>query len=339
MLTVIIPVYCVENYLNEAVASALRQDDVSEIILIEDGSPDNSLAVCQKLAQSYRSVKVLQHPDCGNHGAGASRNLGIREATNEWIAFLDADDFYLDNRFETFFETIHSHPDADAVCEAVGVHFETDEDEKAWTRPRINTLERAFSPAELFRNQAPVGNRGFCCTPGWTVRKSALERVGMFPPHLRIHQDTALYVKLAAATTVYTGQLNAPVAMRRVHDANRITAVLNGPLNRRIHARAAFWHYLCRWGEGKLSKQDMKLIKERFFEDIQLIDRGEKSHWLLRCFAGLRNLLLLPMFYPRTLAVQQYYLHTFRSCLEVFWLGAKSILKHLMPSHPARHDG
>jgi glycosyltransferase involved in cell wall biosynthesis len=62
---------------------------------VEDKSPDNALEVCLKLAEKYQRVKLYQHPDQQNHGAGASRNLGIEKATGEFIAFLDADDYYL----------------------------------------------------------------------------------------------------------------------------------------------------------------------------------------------------------------------------------------------------
>ena len=93
-ISVITPVYNAEKYITQAVESALQFPEVWEIILVEDQSPDNALEVCKTLVTNYpERVKLYQHPDKGNHGAGASRNLAISKATGEFIAFLDADDF------------------------------------------------------------------------------------------------------------------------------------------------------------------------------------------------------------------------------------------------------
>ena len=80
--------------------SVLQLEDVKEILLIEDKSTDNSLEVCKKLENEFENVKLFQHPDKRNHGAGATRNLGLKMATADFVAFLDADDYYLPNRFD-----------------------------------------------------------------------------------------------------------------------------------------------------------------------------------------------------------------------------------------------
>ena len=98
-ISVIIPVYNAEKFIRRAVESAVILDVVKEIILVEDNSPDNALTICRKLEREYSKVLVFQHPDGQNRGAAASRNLGIIKASCELIAFLDADDFYLSNRF------------------------------------------------------------------------------------------------------------------------------------------------------------------------------------------------------------------------------------------------
>ena len=121
-ISVITPVYNAEKYITQAVESALRFDEVYEVILVEDQSPDNALEVCKKLAQKYDRVKLFQHPDKGNHGAGASRNLGLEKATGDFIAFLDADDYYLPNRFEAEKE-LFKNPDVEGVYGAIGVHY------------------------------------------------------------------------------------------------------------------------------------------------------------------------------------------------------------------------
>ncbi|GAF72464.1 unnamed protein product, partial [marine sediment metagenome] len=98
-VSVIIPVYNAERFVREAVESALAQEETAEIILVEDGSPDNCWDICQLLAVQHAKITAIRHADRKNHGAGASRNLGIRNSHCEYVAFLDADDLYLPNRF------------------------------------------------------------------------------------------------------------------------------------------------------------------------------------------------------------------------------------------------
>lgn len=62
-ISVITPVYNAEKYVTQAVESALQFDEVHEVILVEDQSPDNALEVCKKLAEQYDRVKLYQHPD------------------------------------------------------------------------------------------------------------------------------------------------------------------------------------------------------------------------------------------------------------------------------------
>ena len=112
-ISVIIPVYNAENFIEKAVYSALNQPEVNEIILIEDKSKDNSLNICQKLANEHSIVKLLQHKDNLNHGAGASRNIGLIHAQYEYISFLDADDFFLPKRFLKTKQVFFENPDAE----------------------------------------------------------------------------------------------------------------------------------------------------------------------------------------------------------------------------------
>ncbi|CAA7392622.1 glycosyltransferase family 2 protein [Chryseobacterium fistulae] len=121
-ITVIIPVYNSEHYIGRAVESALQFEEVMEVLLIEDQSPDNALEVCHNLTEQYDRVKLFQHSDRGNHGAGASRNLGIENARGDFLAFLDSDDYYLPNRFDREKE-LFQNPEVDGVYGALGVEY------------------------------------------------------------------------------------------------------------------------------------------------------------------------------------------------------------------------
>ena len=91
-VSIVIPVYNVEEYLQYSVGS-LRQQTYSniEIILIDDGSTDRSGEICDQYAQEDDRIRVF-HVD--NGGQSRARNIGVQQASSDWIMFLDADDYY-----------------------------------------------------------------------------------------------------------------------------------------------------------------------------------------------------------------------------------------------------
>ena len=91
LISIIIPVYNVEKYLKECVDSVRKQTYKNlEIILIDDGSKDNSGKLCDELAKEDNRIKVI-HKE--NGGLSDARNVGIENATGEYIQFIDSDDF------------------------------------------------------------------------------------------------------------------------------------------------------------------------------------------------------------------------------------------------------
>lgn len=90
--SIIVPVYKVEKYLSQCVDSLLAQDfDDYEVILVDDGSPDNSPMICDNYASKSAKVKVVHKP---NGGLSDARNAGIAVANGRYITFVDSDDFW-----------------------------------------------------------------------------------------------------------------------------------------------------------------------------------------------------------------------------------------------------
>ncbi len=101
MISVIVPVYNVEPYLRRCVRSLLRQTHTAlEILLIDDGSTDNSGKICDELAATDNRIQVIHKP---NGGLSEARNTGMDMALGEYIAFLDSDDW----ADPTWLETMH----------------------------------------------------------------------------------------------------------------------------------------------------------------------------------------------------------------------------------------
>lgn len=94
-LSFIVPVYNVEQYLRMCVDSLLAQDYESyEIILVDDGSPDDCPQICDEYALAHPNIRVIHQK---NGGLSAARNAGLREAKGEYVCFVDSDDYWVGN--------------------------------------------------------------------------------------------------------------------------------------------------------------------------------------------------------------------------------------------------
>jgi glycosyltransferase involved in cell wall biosynthesis len=218
-VSVIIPVYNAERFLRNAVESAVCLAEVGEVILVEDHSPDNSIEICKLLQQEYSKVKLHHHPDRENRGAGASRNLGIGMAACEYISFLDADDWYLPNRFEAE-RVLFQDKSVDGVYGATGFFYN---DREILHEQRLTTVSRKVKHEDLLRVLLTAGAGRFH-TNAITVRRSLFEKTGVFDTSLRLHQDTHLWLRMAFFGKLVPGVIDRAVSIRRVHDQNRISS-------------------------------------------------------------------------------------------------------------------
>ena len=111
-LSIIIPVYNVEKYLDRCVESVLAQSFRDfEVLLIDDGSPDNSGRMCDEWALKDSRIKVIHQKNTGLSGA---RNTGLRNAQGEYVTFVDSDDLIAENMMATLIERVEKD-DLDAV--------------------------------------------------------------------------------------------------------------------------------------------------------------------------------------------------------------------------------
>lgn len=283
-ISVITPVYNAEKYITQAVESALQFNEVYEVILVEDQSPDNALEVCKKLAQKYDRVKLFQHPDKGNHGAGASRNLGLEKATGDFIAFLDADDYYLPNRFEAEKE-LFKNPDVEGVYGAIGVHYYSEKAKDQYYSifgDRLTTVYRKHSSKDVFRGQLGMnGSFGLFSIDSLTIRKSALDKKlsPMMKTHLRLHQDTEFLFRLSYYLDLYPGILDQAVANRGVHEDNRITQVDSGKIKPSI-SKVMLWAEVEKWAENEEEiPEDIKLHIKRMHRSFEIANSTFLKKW------------------------------------------------------------
>lgn len=291
--SVVIPVYNAESYVDAAVQSALQQPETGEVLLVEDGSSDQSWNACQKVAKASPRIKLLRHAGGRNLGPSATRNLGIRSASCNYIAFLDADDYYLPGRFKQTVEVIRRNGNADGVYEAVGSVFETEEDRAAFEKTPLRevvTINTVIDPDALFEHLMSLRARfGSTHLDGLCARKDLLVRVGLFNEHLRLHQDTELFWKLIALGRMYPGNLQSPVAVWRGHGGNRITDHL-ADQRRHYETSLMMWSWLQAWGREHLTPDRQHLIALRYLAYMRKADYF--NDWGLQDFFESRRKML-----------------------------------------------
>ena len=123
LVSVIVPVYRVESYLSYCVNSILNQTYQNlEIILVDDGSPDNCPALCDDYATKDKRVKVI-HKE--NGGLSDARNKGLEQATGDYVMFIDSDDFWVDeNQLALLIKAVEANPQCDFIGFNVSYYFE-----------------------------------------------------------------------------------------------------------------------------------------------------------------------------------------------------------------------
>ena len=122
VISVIIPVYNSAEYLSECIKSVISQTYTQlEIILINDGSTDNSGEICDKYASQDKRIIVIHQE---NGGVSAARNTGLERANGEYIGFIDSDDTVIPEMFEKLLTAINKHNKQIAICGHTRFHME-----------------------------------------------------------------------------------------------------------------------------------------------------------------------------------------------------------------------
>lgn len=113
LISVVVPVYNVEKYLNKCIDSILScKFDDYELILVDDGSPDSCGSICDYYADKNHNIKVV-HKE--NGGSASARNSGLKIANGEFIVFCDSDDYYDSEYLEKLFMYIHDNKHSDTL--------------------------------------------------------------------------------------------------------------------------------------------------------------------------------------------------------------------------------
>ncbi len=266
-VSVIIPAFKAEQSIEQTVQSVLDEPEVEEVLIIEDGSPDQTLDICRNLEQWNERVTLLRHPNGENLGVAATRNLGIEKARSPFISFLDADDVVLPKRFSHPVTLLEAQPEFDGVYEAVGMIYSEAPviDVTKITDPTLLTLVHPVPP-ERFLEALLTPGTGTVHTNGFVVRRSVFDRVGGFRSVFEPAEDMHLFWRFAAACAMVPGRLTEAVAIYRRHTGSLSIPTdpvyLEDPFRRALD--------LCAWTHGRddVSSHNRELLKRILVHNI-----------------------------------------------------------------------
>ena len=211
-ISVIIPVFNGERFLDEAIESALAQRlPAGEIIVVDDGSTDRSAEIIRRFPPPVH----YHHQE--NQGPASARNAGVSLSRGDVIAFLDADDIWLPDKLSLQMERLHKTPDALVLCRFHPV-FQQDGD---W----MNPVKRHY-----FEND-PV-----CSMPsGLMLERRTWQAVGPFHPSYRTSEDTEWFIR-SRKLGIRESLVDQVLVHKRIHHDNLTASAPNSRLFRGLRS-------------------------------------------------------------------------------------------------------
>lgn len=251
-ISVIIPVYNIQQHLRECLDSVLGQSYPHlQVICVDDGSTDESPAILAEYAQKDPRVQVIRQQ---NAGPGAARNTGLEAATGEYVIFLDSDDWFEPDFLEQMVDTAQREGADVAICRAV--EFDTNSGREL---PSEWMMKKQYLPGKLAFAPQEMADHLFQFTYGmpWDkfYRRELLTSSSIRYPALKNSEDLAfVYPTLLAAT--------------------RIAVVDEVLIHHRINRMASVSNSRC--GQPEAPYEAFQIVKE-YLEQHQLMDTYRRS--------------------------------------------------------------
>lgn len=193
LVSIVIPVYNCESFVGEAVESALAQDyPAKEVIVVNDGSVDGSLAALRHFGAAIRLI------DVPNGGPARARNIGLRAARGEYVAFLDADDIWLPGKLSAQVKHLEAHLEVGVCC--TGWHVWAPAADGRFVHPVLHGDSLPSTRIDRARSGWIYNQLLFGCevlTSTVMLRMSAARAVGEFAIGLPVGEDYDYWLRLS----------------------------------------------------------------------------------------------------------------------------------------------
>jgi glycosyltransferase involved in cell wall biosynthesis len=192
-ISAILPNYNSANFLPKSIETLANQTEAfSEILIVDDGSTDNSLDIIREFMQKHQNIRLIQHEK--NQGVNAALNTGIQNAIGDYVILCAADDFYGANIVEQAKQVIAKHPTVGLICgDAIVYRYDL---KAPFYRMLPYPTDCYISPAQ-FKQMAKKSYVGFNSGGGMFLNRELVIKAGMLNPALRWHSDWLLYFVVA----------------------------------------------------------------------------------------------------------------------------------------------
>lgn len=196
-VSVIVPVYKAEQYLNRCVKSILEQTYQNfELILVDDGSPDNSPSLCDEWAKNDNHIYVIHKK---NGGASSARNAGLKIAKGRWIAFADSDDWLDRTALKTLYDLANQYNVPMAIGGMRVAQKYTDASIVMKQNARV--LSNADLMSRFFRLNGEPDTHSVC---GAIIRRDILDDYSFIEGRMNEDVETCYYLARKCEAAVYT---------------------------------------------------------------------------------------------------------------------------------------
>ena len=214
-ISAIIPAYNSQDYILDAIKSIQNQTHpVDEIIVIDDGSQDDTQQTVGNLTADIRYIKQE------NQGPSAARNTGIKIARGDWIAFLDADDQWTKNKIEKQLKVLSRSPDLHLIAgdmQEIGINNESITKSVLAKHKLLKKFQDNNSLA-IKNALAEIVQKNFIPTGTVLVKRCSLIEAGMFNSSIHFGEDLELWAKIAAHHPITC--IPDILMLRRLHGQN-----------------------------------------------------------------------------------------------------------------------
>lgn len=195
-ISIIIPVYNTEKYIDECLSSCINQTYKDyEIILVDDGSNDNSGVICDAWSKKDDRIKVFHYE---NAGAATARNRGIDRATGDYVCFIDSDDRIANNYLEYLYSLISNHTADIAVCGHTDVLDGTPDSTNDEKEDIVEFTGEEAMESLLYQKY-------FISAPWGALSSKIIWDTVRFPDGRRVEDVATIYKEYAAAKKVVYG--------------------------------------------------------------------------------------------------------------------------------------
>ncbi len=215
LVSIVIPAWNAEEYVKEAVRSALAQTYPNiEIVVVDDGSTDGTKQALEEYSRDPRCKYIYQ----ANKGLAGARNTGIRESRGRYIAFLDSDDMFAPDKIKDQVTILEGHPDF-GVCYSDLTHF-TDTDPREYYHHRYT-----YPSGDILES---LLHRQFVNPLTLIARRSVIDAHGMFNESFRRSEDWELWLRWAHAGVKFY-YLDKPLAYYRMRNVGNLSSIESEP--------------------------------------------------------------------------------------------------------------